>query len=301
MDAILSTDAGGIPKRQGKVRDVYDLGDRLVLVATDRISAFDWVLPNGIRDKGRILTQMSQFWFSFLGVPNHVISADIAKIGPPFSDRPEVFAGRSVLVHKTHVVPFECVIRGYLSGSGWKEYRTSGTICGHRLPAGLVESVRLAEPIFTPATKAEQGHDENVSIDFMANAVGEKLTHELRDRSLAIYRKAADHAATCGIILADTKFEFGQTETGDLILIDEVLTPDSSRFWPAEVFKPGGPQPSYDKQFVRDWLESIAFDKKSPPPPMPPEVIVNTRLRYLTAFEKLTGRNWDDFCQTIDD
>lgn len=291
--AILETEVPGLPRRQGKVRDIYDLGERLVLVATDRISAFDWVLPNGVPDKGRILTAMSLFWFEFLRYEHHVVSTDLSAMGKPFADRPETFAGRSILVRKTRVVPFECVVRGYLAGSGWKEYRTGGTVCGHRLPPGLREGERLPEPIFTPATKAQTGHDENVSIATMANTAGRELTDVLANRSIAIYQRAAAHAQTRGIILADTKFEFGQTDDGKILLIDEVLTPDSSRFWPTDGWKPGGPQPSFDKQFVRDWLESIGFDKQSPPPPMPDDVVARTRAKYLDALELLAGRPFE--------
>ncbi|MEX0714713.1 MAG: phosphoribosylaminoimidazolesuccinocarboxamide synthase [Pirellulales bacterium] len=289
------------PARRGKVRDVYDLGDRLLLVATDRVSAFDWVLPSGIPDKGRVLTALSAFWFDLLGEPNHLLTTDIDAMDlPPAVDR-RPLAGRSMLVKKTQVVPVECVVRGYLSGSGWNEYRQRGTVCGLRLPAGLKESDRLDEPIFTPATKAESGHDENISFDEMVEQVGSAVADELRRRSLAIYARGAEHALGRGIIIADTKFEWGRLaaptgagarSTGPLILIDEVLTPDSSRFWPAEGYQPGRGQPSFDKQFVRDWLLTTAWDKNSPPPPLPDDVVAGTRARYIEAYERVTGQQW---------
>lgn len=288
---LLETNLQGLPKRQGKVRDVYDLGDRLLLVATDRISAFDWVLPTGIPDKGRVLTALSAFWFGFLGVPNHLISIAVEDI--PLELTPETresLRGRVMLTRKARVVPFECVVRGYLSGSGWKEYRASGTVCGLKLPGGLVESDQI-EPIFTPATKAESGHDENVTFEVMADTVGDAVAETLRTLSLEVYRKAAEYARDRGLILADTKFEWGfDDRTGELLLVDEVLTPDSSRYWAADRFKPGGPQPSFDKQFVRDWLETTGWDKASPPPELPESVIEGTRGRYIDAFERITGR-----------
>jgi phosphoribosylaminoimidazole-succinocarboxamide synthase len=282
--------SGSIPKRQGKVRDVYDLGDRLLLVATDRISAFDWVLPNGIPDKGRVLTGLSAFWFARLKVANHLISTEIDDAGLDLSPQErESLAGRSMLVRKARVVPFECVSRGYLSGSGWKEYRTSGTVCGIKLSPGLIESDRI-EPIFTPATKAETGHDENVSFQTMAAAVGNDVAETLQSKSLEVYQIAAAHALTCGLILADTKFEWGfDGETGELLLVDEVLTPDSSRYWSIDTYRPGGPQPSFDKQFVRDWLETTGWDKASPPPRLSEDVVKKTRGKYVEAYEKLTG------------
>jgi len=286
---LLETALNCWPVRRGKVRDIYDLGDRLLLVATDRISAFDWVLPTGIPDKGRVLTQTSLFWLEQLDEPNHLLSADVADFGLPSGVDPEPFAGRAMLVRKTEVVPIECVVRGYLSGSGWKEYRTGGTVCGERLPKGLVESDKLPEPIFTPATKEESGHDENISFARMQELVGGKLADELRRRSLAIYNRGAELARSRGIVIADTKFEWGQID-GRVILIDEVLTPDSSRFWPADAYTPGRGQPSYDKQFVRDWLESARWDKNSPPPPLPEDVVRRTREKYIEAYERLTGR-----------
>jgi phosphoribosylaminoimidazole-succinocarboxamide synthase len=286
--ALLRSDIPGVPCRCGKVRDVYDLGDRLVIVATDRLSAFDWVLPTPIPGKGRLLTHLSLFWFERLGVPNHLLSTDLTEMGQPFAGRGEL-AARTMLVRKAKVVPFECVVRGYLAGSGWAEYRRTGAVCGVPLPTGQRESERLPEPIFTPATKAETGHDENVSFDLMADQVGYDLAADLRDRSLDVYRRAAKHASERGIILADTKFEWGRLPDGSVILIDEVLTPDSSRFWPADQYQVGGRPPSFDKQFVRDWLEASGWDKQSPPPPLPPQVIERTAAKYQEAFDRLTG------------
>lgn len=288
-EPLLESQVAGWPCRRGKVRDVYDLGDRLVIVATDRISAFDWVLPSGIPDKGRVLTSMTLFWLDLLGVPNHRIGTDVREMGPAFAVQATALEGRTMLVRKATVVPFECVVRGYLAGSGWKEYRRAGTVCGLAIPAGLRECERLPEPIFTPATKAESGHDENVPFETMAHATGSALACELRNRSVDLYRRAAAHAEKCGILLADTKFEWGQLPDGKLILIDEVLTPDSSRFWPAESYRPGANPPSYDKQFVRDWLEQSGWDKNSPPPPLPDEVVRKTREKYMEAHERLTA------------
>ncbi len=288
---LLETNLQGLQKRQGKVRDVYDLGDRLLLIATDRISAFDWVLPTGIPDKGRVLSCCSAFWFEFLGVPNHLISTAVEDFGIDFEpDLRESLRGRSMLVRKARVVPFECVVRGYLSGSGWKEYRATGSVCGIALPRGLVESDPI-EPSFTPATKAETGHDLNVPFEVMAQAVGIEVARTIRSLSLEIYQKAAVHARQKGLILADTKFEWGfDDRTGELLLVDEVLTPDSSRYWAADTYRPGGPQPSFDKQFVRDWLETTSWDKASPPPPLPQDVVAGTRARYVEAFERLVGQ-----------
>ncbi|MEN1679082.1 MAG: phosphoribosylaminoimidazolesuccinocarboxamide synthase [Planctomycetota bacterium] len=294
---LLSSDLPGVAARRGKVRDVYELkpddpGGRVLLVATDRISAFDWVLPTGVPDKGRVLTGLSEFWFAKLGVPHHLLSTDVAAMGLPAGADLSALAGRTMLARQSKVVPFECVVRGYLAGSGWKEYQQTGEVCGVKLPAGLAESDRLPEPIFTPATKAEQGeHDENVPFARMAADLGDELAAELRDRSLAIYRAGAEHAAACGILLADTKLEFGHdTATGELLLIDEVLTPDSSRYWPADDYEPGRPQRSFDKQFVRDWLLASDWDRQSEPPPLPDEVVMQTRAKYVEAFERLTGR-----------
>jgi phosphoribosylaminoimidazole-succinocarboxamide synthase len=290
---LLQTNVGSgrFPKRQGKVRDVYDLGDRLLLVATDRISAFDWVMPNGIPDKGRVLTGLSAFWFARLNVPNHLISTDIAAAGVDFSPTERAsLTGRSMVVQKARVVPFECVVRSYLSGSGWKDYRATGAVCGIKLPPGLVESERI-DPIFTPATKAEAGHDENVSFATMADAVGKETADTLQLKSLEVFRTAAAYAIERGLILADTKFEWGfDAKTGELLLVDEVLTPDSSRYWSTGTYRPGGPQPSFDKQFVRDWLETTGWDKASPPPVLPEDVVLKTRAKYIEAYEKLTGQ-----------
>jgi phosphoribosylaminoimidazole-succinocarboxamide synthase len=287
--AVTTTEIKQFPVRKGKVRDVYDLGDRLLLVTTDRISAFDWVLPNGIPDKGRVLTQISGFWFDRLDEPNHLLSTDVRQFGLPADVDLAPLDGRAMLVRKTNVVPIECVVRGYLSGSGWKEYRSNGKVCGIQLPLGLRESDRLPEPIFTPATKEEQGHDINISFEEMASRVGQSLAAELRDRSLRIYQRGAEYALSKGILIADTKFEWGLVND-ELILIDEVLTPDSSRFWPADQYAPGRSPPSFDKQFVRDWLEGASWDKNSRPPALPDDVVSRTRQKYIEAYERLTGR-----------
>jgi phosphoribosylaminoimidazole-succinocarboxamide synthase len=289
---LLQSEIPGHSCRRGKVRDVYDLGDRLVIVATDRISAFDWVLPTGIPDKGRILSQMTLFWLDFLKVPNHLLSTDVAVMGQAFAAQAKVLQGRSMLVRKAAVVPFECVVRGYLAGSGWKEYRRQSTVCGIRLPAGLQECQQLPAPIFTPSTKAATGHDENISFEQMAASTGPKLATELRERSLDVYRRASAYAESRGIILADTKFEWGRLPDGSLILIDEALTPDSSRFWPKDSYQPGKNPPSYDKQFVRDWLEGSGWDKNSPPPQLPAGVVEKTRAKYIEAYERLTGKKF---------
>ncbi len=297
MAALLESNVPGVSVRRGKVRDVYDLGDKLLLVATDRISAFDWVMPTGIPDKGRILTQLSAFWFDLLDVPSHVISTDIGSIDlPPGCDARQL-TGRSMIVKKCRVVPVECVVRGYLEGSGWKEYQASGAVCGVKLPAGLVQCSKLPEPIFTPATKEESGHDQNINFQQMAEIIGAAPADELRRRSIDIYRRAAEHAQSRGIIIADTKFEFGWANGksgGDeeLILIDEVLTPDSSRFWPADQYKPGRAQPSFDKQFLREWLETTSWDKNSDPPALPDDLVLATRKKYIEAYEKLTARSF---------
>ncbi|MFO0896595.1 MAG: phosphoribosylaminoimidazolesuccinocarboxamide synthase [Pirellulales bacterium] len=289
--ALLQTSLPGLPVRRGKVRDVYDLGDRLLVVSTDRISAFDWILPTGIPDKGRVLTQLSAFWFGRLGVPHHLLSLDPADAGLPAEVDLGPLAGRSMIVRKAQVVPIECVVRGYLAGSGWKEYRAGGAVCGVKLTAGLLESSRLPQPIFTPATKAESGHDENIPFEEMARRVGGELAEELRAASLQVYDRGAAHAASCGILVADTKFEWGLVD-GRPILIDEALTPDSSRFWPASDYEPGRGQASFDKQYVRDWLETSGWDKNSPPPELPPEVVAGTRAKYVEAFERLTGERF---------
>jgi len=286
---LLKTDLPDLPLKRGKVRDVYDLGERLLLVSSDRISAFDWVLPTGIPDKGRVLTQVSNFWFEKLEVPHHLLATDVSQMELPSDVDLEPLAGRAVLVRKTEVVPIECVVRGYLAGSGWKEYQADGTVCGIRLPAGLKESDRLPEPIFTPATKARAGdHDENIAFEQMCQAIGTELAEELRRRSLDIYQQGVEHAQAAGILLADTKFEFGQAG-GELILIDEVMTPDSSRFWPADQYEPGRSQASFDKQFVRDWLNTSGWDKNSEPPELPDEVVEGTRNKYIEACERITG------------
>ena len=287
---LLQSHVSGVPCRRGKVRDVYDLGDKLVIIATDRISAFDWVLPNGIPDKGRVLTQLTLFWLEYLKEPNHLLGADVKQMGPVFADHGDVLTGRSMLVRKAKVVPVECVVRGYLAGSGWKEYRRDSKVCGVPLPSGLQESQQLPEPIFTPATKEETGHDINIPFEQMAEITGKPTAEELRRRSLEVYANAAEYAQGRGIIIADTKFEWGQLPNGELILIDEVLTPDSSRFWPRDQYRPGTSPPSFDKQFVRDWLETTGWDKNSPPPPVPADVVAKTREKYLEAYERLTGK-----------
>lgn len=289
--ALVQSSIPGVPVRRGKVRDVYDFGDRLLIVASDRISAFDWVLPTGITDKGRVLTQLSRKWFGMLETPNHLLSMDVTEVPLPTDVDREALDGRSMVVRKTEVFPVECVVRGYLSGSGWKEYRQSSSVCGISLPAGLRESDQLPEPIFTPATKEESGHDINIPFVRMTEIVGAKAAEELRRRSLEIYRRAAEYARTKGILIADTKFEFGRV--GDeIILIDEVLTPDSSRFWPADQYAPGRGQPSFDKQFVRDWLETTGWDKNSPPPELPAEVVQKTRAKYIEAYERLSDEKF---------
>jgi phosphoribosylaminoimidazole-succinocarboxamide synthase len=286
---LLESHVPDYPCRRGKVRDVYDLGDRLVIVATDRISAFDWVLPTGIPDKGRVLTGLTLFWLDRLGVPHHLLSTDLADLPPPFGARRDELQGRTMLVRKAAVVPIECVVRGYLAGSGWKEYRQHGTVCGLPLPPDLRESQELPEPSFTPATKEESGHDLNISFEQMARITGPAVAEELRRRSVEVYRRAADYARQRGILIADTKLEWGKLPDGELILIDEVLTPDSSRFWPRDRYQPGRSPPSFDKQFVRDWLETTGWDKDSPPPALPAEVVQRTREKYLEAYERLTG------------
>jgi phosphoribosylaminoimidazole-succinocarboxamide synthase len=291
-NTLLQTSLEDFPVRRGKVRDIYDLGRQLLIVSTDRISAFDYVLPNGIPDKGRVLTQISAFWFRRLSQPNHLISADIDDLPLPAGAERRVFQGRTMLVRKTNVVPIECVVRGYLAGSGWNEYCQQGTVCGIPLSSGLQHSSELDEPIFTPATKATDGHDENISFARMCELVGAETADELRRRSIETYSEGASYAAQRGIIIADTKFEWGWD--GDrLILIDEVLTPDSSRFWPANHYRPGQSQPSFDKQFVRDWLETTSWDKSSPPPSLPDDVVAQTRAKYIEAYELLTGQPFD--------
>ncbi len=292
-EALLTTSipSGNLVSR-GKVRDIYATDDALVLVATDRISAFDSVLSPGIPGRGDILTRLSTFWFRQFAdrVPNHLLATDLADFPAPFNQHPEL-AGRSVLVRKLDPIPVECVARGYLVGSGWKEYQADGTVCGIQLPVGLTESARLSEPIFTPATKATDGHDENISFQRMVEIVGQETATSLRDLTLELYRAAADYALERGIIIADTKFEFGFDGDGRIVWMDEALTPDSSRFWPADEFEPGRSQASFDKQYVRDWLEASGWDKEPPAPSLPPEVVEGTLSRYRDAYRLLTGED----------
>jgi phosphoribosylaminoimidazole-succinocarboxamide synthase len=282
---------------RGKVRDIYDMGDHLLIVATDRISAFDYVLGSGIPDKGKVLTQISAFWFGLTHdiVPNHLGSVDVTAFPEPARHHAHVLAGRTMFVRKASPVPIECVVRGYLAGSGWQEYRKTGRVCGIDLPAGLRESDRLPHPVFTPATKAASGHDENISIEQASALVGRDLMTRLRDTSIRLYERGAAHAEARGIIVADTKFEFGllNNDPADVLLIDEILTPDSSRFWPIDQYEPGHGQPSFDKQFVRDYLEDIKWNKQPPVPSLPAAVIERTREKYLEAFRRLTGRQLD--------
>ncbi len=287
---VLQSEIPNVPVKRGKVRDVYDFGDRLLFVATDRISAFDYILPTGIPRKGEVLTRISEFWFEQLDVPHHLLTTDLSDLPLPNDFDPLPLAGRSMVVKKTAVVPVECVVRGYLSGSGWVEYQKNGTVCGIELPSGLLESSQLPEPIFTPASKAEEGHDENITFEQMCHTpgVGVELATQLRDLSLQIYSKGAEYARGQGIIIADTKFEFGLLN-GEIILIDEVMTPDSSRFWPADQYQPGGSQFSYDKQFVRDWLLQSGWDRNSTPPELPDDVVAKTASKYIEAYERLTG------------
>ncbi len=279
------------PSAQGKVRDIYDLGKALLIVATDRLSAFDVVLPDPIPYKGEVLTKLSLFWFELLAdvVPNHLLTAETCDLPESLEQYEEALRGRFMIVKKAEVFPVECIVRGYLAGSGWKEYREHGTVCGQTLPEGLMESSPLPEPIFTPSTKAAVGdHDENITFERMEEIVGAENAARLRDASLALYSAARDHVAGRGIIIADTKFEFGVVD-GEVTLIDEVLTPDSSRFWPAEEYRPGGAQPSFDKQFVRDWLEASGWDKQPPAPALPEDVITMTAEKYIEAYEAITG------------
>ena len=295
--SLFETSLAGVSvHRRGKVRDMYEVGKHLLMVATDRISAYDVVLGSAVPDKGRVLTQLSAFWFGRTGhiVGNHLVSTDPGTYPEPLRAHAALLAGRSMLVRRTRPIPIECVARGYLSGSGWKEYQRDGQVCGVRLPPGLHESDRLPEPIFTPATKADTGHDVNVSEAEAGRLVGSDLVARLRALTLALYEHGAAHAAACGIIVADTKFEFGIVADGtreEVILIDEVLTPDSSRFWPADRYRAGGSQPSFDKQYVRDYLDRIEWDRKPPAPALPDDVVTNTRLRYVEAHRLLTGRD----------
>ena len=290
-NVVLETELPYPKFKKGKVREVYDLGENLLIVASDRISAFDVVLPNGIPDKGKVLTQLSLYWFEQIGdlVGNHVITADVSQYPEDLKEHVDSIEGRSMLVKKAEVVPIECVARGYLAGSGWKDYQKTGSVCGIELPSGLKESEELPEPVYTPATKAETGHDMNISFAEMKDIVGKDTSEKLKELTLSIYGKAAKEARSKGIIIADTKFEFGFFD-GEIILVDEILTPDSSRFWPADSYKPGGPQKSYDKQYVRDWLETLDWDKSPPGPELPAEVIAGTQKRYREAYKKITGK-----------
>ena len=295
---VLETHLSGLTlQRRGKVRDVYDLGDTLLIVATDRISAFDYVLGSGIPDKGKVLTQLSAFWFSKIAdlVPHHLISVNVDDFPAEARAHADVLRGRSMLVRKTNPLQVECVARGFLSGSGLKDYNKTGAVCGIPLPPGLRDSARLPEPIFTPATKAESGHDENISEAEAGKIVGEALIQRLKALTLEIYSRGVAHAETCGVIIADTKFEFSidETRNNELVLIDEVLTPDSSRFWPRDQYAPGRSQPSFDKQFVRDYLEEIGWNKQPPVPSLPGEVVAKTRAKYLEAYRVITGHNLD--------
>jgi phosphoribosylaminoimidazole-succinocarboxamide synthase len=294
METVLKTNIAGIEPSRGKVRDIYDLGDKLLIVATDRISAFDVVMANGIPYKGVVLTQISKFWFDFLNgqVEHHLISDDIKTFPGPFSNYNDQLAGRSMLVKKVEVLPVECVVRGYLAGSGWVEYKKNGTVCGQKLAPGLKQCQKLPELIFTPATKAERGtHDENISFQQCTDIIGQETANYVRGKSIEIFRKASDYAESKGIILSDTKFEWGLID-GNIILIDEVLTPDSSRFWPADKYEPGRDQQSFDKQFVRNFLESINFDKSGPGVELPPDIVAKTSKKYIEAYKRLTGKKF---------
>ena len=291
---LLETHVNGVaPHRRGKVRDIYELGDTLLMIATDRISAFDYVLGSGIPDKGKVLTQLSAFWFGRTRgiVPNHLITTNVDEYPASVRGDADSLRGRSMLVTRTEPVPVECVARGYLSGSGWKEYVATGSVCGIPLPKGLRESDRLPSPIFTPATKAQSGHDINISEEDAGRLVGHDLVAQLKGLTLELYAFGAAHADACGIILADTKFEFGRLPDGRVLLIDEVMTPDSSRYWPKDRYAPGGPQPSFDKQFVRDYLEAIHWNKQPPVPSLPEDVVIRTREKYVDAYQRLTGRS----------
>ncbi|HEY3396721.1 MAG TPA: phosphoribosylaminoimidazolesuccinocarboxamide synthase [Armatimonadota bacterium] len=288
---ILETDLpGAISRRTGKVRDIYDYGDCLLIVVTDRISAFDCVMPNGIPGKGKVLTALSKFWFDQTAaiIPNHVLSTEVSDFPPVVQPYAEILAGRTMMVKKAEVVPIECVVRGYLAGSGWKSYQAGGEVCGHRLPPGLVESDRLPEPLFTPSTKAESGHDENISCAQAAEIVGTEMASALQDTSLALYNFAAEYLASRRLIIADTKYEFGLFE-GQLIVIDEMMTPDSSRYWDADKYQPGRGQESIDKQYVRDYLETLDWNKEPPAPVLPPQVVAETRRIYEEALRRVTG------------
>ncbi len=295
MEAVLQTNIGENEPNRGKVRDIYDLGDKLLIVATDRLSAFDVVMTNGIPCKGIILTQISRFWFDFLSpdIEHHLISDDVTGFPEPFCNYSEQLAGRSMLVKKVEVLPIECVVRGYLAGSGWKEYKDSGTVCRQKLPSGLTQCQKLPELIFTPATKAERGtHDENISFAQCVDIIGSEAANYVRDKSTEIFKKAGKYAESKGMILADTKFEWGRVD-GRIILIDEVLTPDSSRFWPADKYQAGRDQESFDKQFVRNYLESINFDKSGPGVELPDDIMAKTSEKYIEAYERLTGKKFE--------
>ena len=299
METVLQTNIAGVQPSRGKVRDIYDLGDKLLIVATDRISAFDVVMANGIPYKGIVLTQISRFWFDFLSPPDvrriehHLISDDVDSFAEPFCNYPELLARRSMLVKKADVLPIECVVRGYLAGSGWVEYQKSGTVCGQKLPAGLKQCQKLPELIFTPATKAERGtHDENISFERCIEIIGQERAEYVRDKSIEVFEKATSYAESKGMILSDTKFEWGVTG-GKIILIDEVLTPDSSRFWPADKYEAGRDQESFDKQFVRNFLESINFDKSGPGVELPEDIVAKTSEKYIEGYERLTGKKFE--------
>ncbi len=289
--ALLATEIPGLPApHRGKVRDIYDLGDSLLFIATDRISAFDCVMPNGIPDKGRVLTSMSLFWFEFLSwMPNHLLCWDAADFPASLKSVAKDLAGRSMIVKKAKTIPLECIVRGYLIGSGWKDYQKTGKVCGISLPAGYQQAQKLAEPLFTPSTKADSGHDENISFETACKVVGKERAEKISGYTLRIYKEAVAHAEKCGIILADTKFEFGDFN-GEIILIDEVLTPDSSRFWPKSEYRIGCSPPSLDKQFVRDYLEGLDWDKTPPAPELPQEIVMKTRDKYLSALKSLSGK-----------
>lgn len=292
MNVVLKTDFPDLKLvARGKVRDIYDLDEHLLIVTTDRISAFDVVMNEGVPHKGYVLTQISAYWFSLMAdiIPNHLVSTDVADFPEQCRRYADQLAGRSMLVKKAAPLPVECIVRGYIAGSGWKDYKTTGAVCGISLPVGLRESDRLEEPLFTPSTKAEQGaHDENISYEATVRLVGDKLAENIRDTTIAIYKRAREIAATKGIIIADTKFEYGLCD-GQLIIIDECLTPDSSRFWPKDSYQPGGPQPSFDKQFLRDYLETLDWGKTAPPPPLPDEIVAKTSEKYLEALKRLTA------------
>ena len=296
-DVILQTDLPGVNRlNRGKVRDIYEIDGNLLIVATDRISAFDVILPTGIPNKGKVLTGLTEFWLNQIAEasPNHLITTDVAEMPAALQAHADVLRGRSMLCRRAEVFPVECVARGYLAGSGWKSYQADGTVCGIKLPAGLRESDELPEPIFTPATKAESGHDENISFERVIEILGAAAANELRDRTLGLYSRARDFARERGIIICDTKFEWGRTDDGRIILIDEALTPDSSRFWPADQYEPGRSQASFDKQFVRDWLETCDWDKTPPAPDLPADVVARTSEKYMQAYEILTGKPLGD-------